>query len=107
MSNGEIKSPEILGVKKKKNSTVMYFLSFPVMGMDNGDIHVVKRVIEYDGKEEFIGKVGAIIMEQEEKAESDELMFYPLSERKFLAIQEKIAVINNNENKALKNEQSR
>ena len=90
---------ELVGIPKKKESTTIYIVSFPIDQIHNGEVHVHKEKFEHANSAELMARLGAFITDLEAKDEEGKLMIYPLNERKFLNLQEKIARINNQEAK--------
>jgi hypothetical protein len=89
--------PELVGVPKKLKEVIMYIVSYPILEIGNGSVHVHKEKFFYDTDEHLISQIGRFITDLEAKDEKGVLMISALSERKFLGMQEQIARINNQE----------
>lgn len=86
-------------VNTEMETTVIHFVSFPITGIGNGDVHVHSEEFYHKGFEDLMYQVGGVVTALEEKDEDGKLMIYPLSERKVLGIQEQIARWNNQRKK--------
>tara|TARA_R110000772_G_C13310332_1_gene440620 strand:- start:27657 stop:28085 length:429 start_codon:yes stop_codon:yes gene_type:complete len=91
--------PELVGVPKKLKKVAIYIVSYPILEIGNGSVHVHKEKFFYDTAEHLISQVGRFITDLEAKDEKGVLMISAISERKFLGMQEQIARITNAENR--------
>ena len=82
---------------KPEKKKVVYIVSHPIKDIANAEVHVHKEEFTYVDDMHLLGLIGDFITKLAESDVNQELMIFPLNERKFLGVQEKIARINNQE----------
>lgn len=85
--------------KKPLEKTDILIISYPIMEVGNGSVHVHKETFDHVDEGHLLGLIGEFITKLGAKDPEGKLMIFPLAVNKFVGVQEKLARINNLEAK--------